>query len=306
MLIFLDFIWMFIGFILLTTCVFIDSINQPCNGFCCLRHDKVDWSEVDFQIEIMDKPVTTFTRNIALSKSHGPVPVPVFTIMKPLFQGLVTVGVQHNPIFNIARIALEVKQDYQSTANMVGALHHKNKYLVITLSGEKGSVEDLYFCIKMSTILARPHATLVMDMPNDESNAMSAWKKAVEEGIVHWDNKVYNYEASNSWVKGEYKDISVDRCVSQVILEVILEYLKVEPDEDIIYYVTSFEREDELRVAYKDDRSIKLMPTVTSAINAIVVYCMFPDIKINMPASNENDDPRYLKMRTFIQRYIVQ
>lgn len=86
------------------------------------------------------------------------------------------------------------------------------------------------------------------------------------------DAEVYVGDESASVVE------RTDVCVSQILRDIIVARIPVD-DKIRTLYATSLERESEVREAYASDK-LYTVSTPTSAIHALVLKSMFPDIHI--------------------------
>lgn len=84
----------------------------------------------------------------------------------------------------------------------------------------------------------------------------------------------------------EIRNSPKELCTSQVIYQAFYDVCDL-AQSSTLYYVTSLEREDEVREAYQNDSSFTVT-TVTGIIHACVLKSMFPNIKIRTKWSDAN------------------
>jgi hypothetical protein len=299
----IQYVWLALGLLLVGLGILLTRSAARCGGFCCQQQEP--------RSEAKERPITAFTRDLALQKSAYSLPVPVFTIMRPLYSGLAMLGVRHHPMWNIARLSAELKPGCKE-GTQPGHFQHRHKFLLLTLAGESGTVEELYFTIKLARLLAKAGASLVLDV-TDSKSALLAWQRAVASGVLDWHRQtIFSHvegEKRTEWVQGEFLNVNTKtHCTSVVLADVMLEHLDLRSNHPLLYYQTSPRREQELREAYDGDSSVVVENTVTSAINAAILRCLIPTLKVRFASPPDEDTfdlANVQKAHTFLRRYVL-
>jgi hypothetical protein len=210
--------------------------------------------------EEISNSINVFARNLALEKSHSKIPAPVLSIGDPLYNGLFSIKVKPC-IFELAKMAFELKPGFEKVGNSIGAYKHRHNFHVLTCFSNCEKV--LYQFIPL---LAQNRAYFLIDetIPN---------MKLVKE-FQDW--KVYELQSET-------------KCTSQIIYDAIYKHCNLSQFPNSIYYVTSEQREDEIRQAYKDDRSFEA-ETLTGIIHGCVLKSMFPKINIIFQPKTKLDE----------------
>jgi hypothetical protein len=249
-------------------------------------------------------PVQTFSHKLANANASSSLPPPVLTVLKPLHTGLMNLNVGHYPIYNLAKLATQLKQGFDTAKDLVGAYHHRHNFKFITLSGDSGSTQELFYSLKLINLLAKPNAIIIMNGIYENSPALQAWYRAEDEKLITWKNQqVYTHD-KDAWVQGNI--ISSDKCMSQVLLDIMYDYMDIKPTSDIKYYFTSLEREEELRKAYNQDRTFKV-DNITTAIHGVILKCLHPNINISIAQQTEpSPSAEYTKILEFLKKYILE
>jgi hypothetical protein len=215
--------------------------------------------EIPEIVHVENESITSFIRNVALAKSHTNLPVPILSIGEPLYNGLFVLQTNLS-LFSLAKMGLELKNEQYK---------HRHNFEVITIS----SFRELF--LPFIKLLAQPKCHLIC---KSQINLKQ---------IAKLDDTLFVYELEQE-----------KRCVSQVIFNTIYRECKLDQMPHITYYVTSTQREEEVRVAYKDDRSF-IVRTVTGLIHACVLKAMFPDINIVINHQDTYNDPLYDSVKKF-------
>jgi hypothetical protein len=224
--------------------------------------------------------VTSFIRNIALEKSHTNLPVPILSLGEPMYNGLFVVQANLS-LFELAKMAFELKPGIEKPGNAIGAYKHRHNFEVITSSFH----ENLPVFLPFIKLLAQSKCHFVST--NDHN----------DNGEPHYLKLIKSYSESSS-VYSVYELESENRCVSQLIFEVIYKECKLDQFPHITYYVTSTQREEEVRKAYKDDRSF-VVRTVTGLIHSCVLKTMFPFMNVIINEQDTYNDPLFGVVKDF-------
>jgi hypothetical protein len=210
-----------------------------------------------------------FVRNLAVQKSRTLVPVPILSLGQPLYNGLFVMHAgQKSAMFELARLALELKPGFTKVGHSIGAYKFRNEFEVITSDLPDTPIEFVQLLAKKTAFyICKDH--LLCPLVSS-----------------HGDWRVYGVQER-------------DVCVSQLIFDAFYKFCELEAYPDTIYYVTSPEREDEVREAYQNDQSF-VAPTVTGIIHACVLKSMFPKMKIVIEPTDES---LFSKASEFYQVY---
>ncbi len=239
-----------------------------------------DFSDLPPLITLQENgSITSFVRNVALAKSHTNLPVPVLSLGERIYNGLFVL--QDNfTLFDLSKMAFELKPGIEKAGNSIGTYKHRHNFEVITCP----FIDSLF--IPFITLLSQPKCHLICK--TKDPNTL----------------KQVSYYNESSNVLFVYELEQEKRCVSQVIFDTIYKECKLETFPHITYYVTSLQREDEVRIAYKDDRIFNVK-TVTGLIHACVLKTMFPHMKIVVNEQDIYNDSLYPIVKNFCQTHFL-
>jgi hypothetical protein len=220
-------------------------------------------------------------------------------IMENMYSGIATLFIPHNPLYEISRKAAEVTT---SSDGKVFTPVHKHNFPMVTMCGKKGTPDDIYATVFMSQTMARPGAVLVMNgVDSPESPAFSALNKLVNNGVVEWDEADLFINGNERWISAKMKAVDTSKSVSEYLYDVIYKYLQLK-SSPTVYYVTSREREDELRIAYKNDKQFRVT-NITTVIHGMILKVLFPAIELVIVENSA--DLLYERGLVFLRTHIM-
>jgi hypothetical protein len=150
--------------------------------------------------------------------------------------------------------------------------------------------------------MARPGAVLVMNgVDSPESPAFSALNKLVNNGVVEWDEADLFINGNERWISAKMKAVDTSKSVSEYLYDVIYKYLQLK-SSPTVYYVTSREREDELRIAYKNDKQFRVT-NITTVIHGMILKVLFPAIELVIVENSA--DLLYERGLVFLRTHIM-
>jgi len=282
-------LYIFFGLILITTCIYLPDMSI-CENWCCAARTSASspgsgrWGKKP--PKQINKSLNQFSREI--SGGHS-----ALMVLENMHSGLATLSVSHKPLYNLAKLA---------------ANNSKNKFPLVTVSGKKGTAEDLYMTVYIAQALAKENATIIMNgFTSEDSPASQAWQELVKTEVISWNVSDLFQNKEETWVSGKFRKIDVNKAVSEYVYDIIYRYLDL-AQSSIRYYVISKEREEELRQVYKNDKSYEVN-NITTVFHAAVLKILFPDIIINIVPStsviDSVDTDKYEKALTFLTTYIL-
>jgi len=310
-------LWMIMGFIIIITAIYLPDINS-CDGWCCSSAkasakanggDQKNMSSFPFQPQDSKISLNQYTREQSGKESGSNTAV---LVMENFFTGLATLNVPHQPIYNLAKLAAEVRPEKtpNDTDKPIYTYLHKNKFPLVAISGKKGTAQEIYMAAYMAQALVREqNGVLVINGMTADSPALEAWNKLIENEIIHCKVEDVYHNDNEDWAKGTFTEILLTKSVSEYLCEILSEYLSLTEDSKTQYYIISKEREDELRKAYKTDKKFTVN-NVTSAFHAAVLKVLYPTINITIDsaATDASDSPNaelYAKATEFLEKYIL-
>lgn len=93
-------------------------------------------------------------------------------------------------------------------------------------------------------------------------------------------------------------------CCSELLTNILYENINIDPIQSKVkYYSMSFEREIEIRKAYENDVSFKVI-NVTSFFHACILTCIFPLISIQCRQICDRNQELYSDCMTFYNKFI--
>ena len=321
-----DVLWIILGFIVIVTAIYLPLIDT-CNGWCCSSSSRKSEHvsgvyRLPYQPRESKQSLQKFTRQTGQKNSGQNSAV---MILENFFSGLSTVSISHQPIFNIARLAAELRPESSNIVEGKFTYRHKNQFPLIALSGKKGSTEEIYTAAYLAQALAKPNATVVMNGVTADSSAFHAWSRLVHDGIMHWKTEDLYHKDGEHWVVGTYKDLQTKKCVSEYLHDRMSAYVNLGQNEGTdlpktkTYYVISKEREEELRRAYEKDRHFTVT-NLTTAFHAATLKIIYPKLNVtiddkSLPAltpkvsvkeiEEDVETTRYRKALQFLETYIL-
>jgi hypothetical protein len=296
-----------IGFFIMVTSIYFPLIDS-CDGYCCSsssssRQKDVADVGIPYKVTPHAQPLNKYTRQL----DKDAVTPKAVMVLENFFSGLSTLSIAHHPIYNMARIAAEAKLNNAYDDKSGYTSMNKNKFPIVAISGKKGTSDEIYYTAVVSQALAKPNASIVINGMTSESPAFEAWSRLVRDGLIHWKTEdLFNHE-TETWAKGTYKTINVNTSVSEYIVTVITDYLKpvIVDESSTIYYTISKEREDELRVAYKNDKKVTVN-NVTGVYHATVLKVLYPTINVTIEScANADEEAVFTKAVEFLNTYIL-
>jgi hypothetical protein len=335
-----DALMLFFAVFLLATAIFLPGVNT-CDGWCCssrtLGSAELNDARLPYKTQDAKVPLHKYAREVSEDDGSNST----LMILEPFYSSLATLHVGHQPLYNLPRLAAETHKPVG--AGEVGAVHcpNKNHFQMVTLSGKRGSADELYYSVYLAQALAKKDAIIMMNGTADvDAPAWQAWSRLVREGIVHWKLQDHYHHAGQHWVVGRFKQVDPRKAVSEYVSEVFHLYLNLPLPQDLnlshpqaspvsetVHYVTSQTREDDVRRAYAKDTSFEVT-NVTSAIHGAVLKVLFPKIELRLPtpvaelpvesleekeeeqASNtandtNSSDPLFAQALLFLKTYIL-
>lgn len=271
---------MIVAFMIIVTAIYLPWIND---SSCVAR--VASWSGressfnkqnfLQYQPQESKASLTQFSRDLSGRESgqHGAV-----MILENMFTGLATLSIPQRPIYSIAKLAAESKsEDDGKTFTAV----YKHRFPMVTMSGKQGTAEEIYMTVYMAQTLAKEKGVLILNGVMEDSPAFEALNLLVKDGILAWNPVDLFQKGDETWISAKFAAVNTAKSVSEYLYDIINRYLNLS-DVPIKYYVISKEREDELRRAYKSDKTFKVENT-TTAIHGAVLKVLFPDIKLTLP-----------------------
>lgn len=277
---------MVVAFIIIVTGIYLPDIH--CTHWCCDNKvaNKLDSIDLTYKPQESKRTLSQFGRD--LNGSNG-----VVMVMENMFSGLANLSIPHNPIYTIAKLAAEIKD---------GVPLRKHKFPLITVSGKRGSVQELYMTVYMAQTLATPKASLILNgLTETSSAAFDTLTLLVRDEIIDWNPADMYTHNEEVWVSARFKNIDTSKSVSEYMHDIMTRYLELS-GSSVRYYLISKEREDELRNAYKSDTEYTVT-NITTAFHAAVLKVLFPNLKILM--TEHPDDPVYVNSVEFLNRFIL-
>lgn len=305
-----DVTWVLVGFLIIVTAIYLVQIDT-CNGWCCsssvMKGSSLRGSTLPYQQRQAEKPLHKFSREANGSANGSESGV---MILENFYTGLTTLNVKHHPIYNVPRLAAELRPETEGSDHPTYL--HKNKYPMVCLSGKKGTAQEIYMTAYLSQALAKPNAFLIINGMSNDSPAFQAWSQLVVNGIIHWKEEDLYQRDNEQWAVGKFKNIDTQKCVSSYLYDQMKEYIGL-VEAKTVYYVISSERENELREAYRNDQEFSVHNT-TSAFHAAVLKVLIPSLRITITSMDPVTSPAvsptqeaefYNRAVEFVRKYIL-
>jgi len=296
-----------LGMMIIVTAIYLPDIHT-CTSWCCTssrtgRSRSTQNDTIPYHPSLSDKNIRDFSREWGESSSGSKSGV---SILENFMTSLMTLHIAHQPIYNIARLAAEVRAENGDTVKYL----HKNMFPLIALSGKKGNADEIYMTSYLSQALCKTGGALIMNGMTPDSPALVAWRKLIQNDIIHWKETDLFQNQGEYWAVGTFKQINANKCASEYMYDMMKYYTTQTEDETkpvdieqpVRYYIISREREDEIRKAYKDDKTYTIT-NVTSAFHAAILKILIPGISIVVEESVEKE-PLYIKALQFLDLYI--
>lgn len=285
---------MIVGFIIIVTAIYLPVIHDgDCTGWCC---DKTNQEKQTPKLNLSFAPRESKASLSEFSREKNGTGAVM--VMENMFSGLATLSIPHKPIYTIAKLAAEVKSPTDLT------FLRKHKFSLVTVSGKRGSAEEIYMTVYMAQTLARENGTLILNGLSDENaSAFQALTNLVKNQVLDWDPANLFQHDTDVWVSATFKSINTAKSVSEYLYDIMYRHLDLS-DSSVRYYVISKEREDELRKAYQTDTLFKV-ENVTTAFHAMVLKVLFPNISVEIVPLTVSPDPIFDSAVTFLNKFIL-
>jgi hypothetical protein len=300
-------LWIFLGVLIMISGIFLPDINT-CNGWCCARSaaNKSGVLELKTSEPIPFQPQESKVSLNQYAREQGNGKGGAVLVLENFFSGLATLNISHQPIYNIAKIAAEVRSN-NSENNVTYTYIHKNKFPLIAISGKKGTAQEIYMAAYMGQALAREKdSVLIINGMTAYSPALEAWTRLVDEGLIHWQTTDLFHNETEDWAKGTYAKIDSNKSSSQILCEILSGYLNLD-ESKVQYYSISKEREEELRKAYATDKKF-MVNNITTVFHAAVLKVIYPTLNITVSelvSDIVEDQELYPKAVEFLEKYIL-
>lgn len=270
-------------------------------------------ARLPFQPQESKASLTQFSReqNGAVSGANSAV-----MVVEAMFTGLAVLSIPHKPLYSISRLAAEAQSSDNDTTF---TFQHKHQFPMVTVSGKRGSAEELFMTVYMAQTLARPGAVLILNGLTDEhSAAFAALLQLVQAGVLAWQPTDLYRHGTETWASARFQAVNPSKAVSEYLFEMMARFLELS-GTPVRYYVISKEREDELRRAYKHD-TLFTVHNVTTACHGAVLKVLFPALRLEVrpppplpsplsvttpTASPTAEDLIYPRALEFLQKYIL-
>ena len=265
-------IFFFLVFVAVSvTCVIVFSQNTTTQA--AITQNSQEYSQLSLLVQ-----------NVVHKKSNSNTLIPVLVIGRSLFSSLLNFQISNTkPLLQLAQLSFELKKGFESKVS--NAYKHKNKYHVVTYDDQLNK-----YLLKFIKLIAEKNAHLVS--PSCEINT----EHVISQHTVFPTNDSFSdsksIQLSETWQVREINSKKEVLCTSQLIYDTMYEYCNLS-ESTTIFYVTSQEREDEVREAYQNDTTFNVKNT-TSCIHSCVLKSMFPKIKIVIvqKLDNSQDQPK--------------
>ena len=305
---FFEIVYILFAFVIIVTCIYGPDIKlSNCTGYCCSDSNKINGNIVKSKLSMKTLPkfvkdhVGPVTPGNVL-RSNGAV-----SIVNKILNRSTDVHIPHKPIYNICKTAMVVqggKQTSNSREKPIYRYVHKNKYETITLTGDKGTQQDLFYTIYVAQTLATKNGYIIMTGTRHDSDALKAWKRAVDEGVIEWSTEdIWHDVNGEHWTKGTFNN-DVDKSVSEHILHIFKDFIGEQDNENI--YRTSLEREEELREAYRLDPEYPVK-SATGAVHGAVLTSLINGLKLVLEVDVELDleHADHTHYNDFLNKYFI-
>jgi len=301
-----DITWIIVALMIIVTAIYLPKI-EDCDGWCCsstTREGRAlsDSVTLPYLPSESKQPLHKFSREAGANESGSRDGV---MILENFYTGLTTLNIPHQPVFNVARLASDIRPEAAENSGIYTYVH-KNRYPLVALSGKKGSADEIYMTAYMAQALSKTGSTLIVNGMTPDSPAFQAWSKLVVNGIIHWRSEDLYHHDTEHWASGTFKDIDPKKCVSEYLYDMMSEFVEL-GDSKTRYYIISKEREDELRKAYRQDRRFVVNNT-TSAFHAATLKVIYPSLNVSVEALESEDEAEqaiYAKATAFLETYIL-
>jgi hypothetical protein len=308
-------LWILLGFIIIVTAIYLPDINT-CDGWCCAKMTAsktapsgisgMSHATIPYQPRESKVSLNQYTREQSGKESGNNTAV---LVLENFFSGLATLNIPHQPIYNIAKLAAETRPEKSNDANTATYTYlHKNKFPLVAISGKKGTAQEIYMAAYLAQALSRENnGILIINGMTEASPALEAWSKLIEDGIIHWKTEDMFHNENEDWAKGTFTRIDPKKSVSEYLSEILSKYLELTDESKVQYYITSKEREDELRKAYKTDKKFTVN-NVTTVFHATVLKVMYPTINIfveSLVSTIPEETTLFPKAVEFLEKYIL-
>lgn len=273
-----------VAFMIVVTAIYLPQIeDSSCSSWCCRSTSRATSTHqaqrsdhpLPFQPQESKASLTQFSRekNGAASGANSAV-----MILENLFTGLASLSIPHKPIYSVAKLAAEAQsRDNDATFTLL----HKNRFPMVTVSGKRGTAEEIYMTVYMAQTLAREHAVLILNGLTDASSpAFEALNQLTKDEVLEWNPSDLYQHGDETWISARFKSVNTSKSVSEHLYDILYRYLDL-AGSSVRYYVISKEREEELRRAYKNDQTFTVT-NLTTAFHAAVLKVLFPDLKIEL------------------------
>lgn len=306
-------LWIFVGFMAIVTGIYFPDINT-CDGWCCAKTARTmpasrmlesDTSPIPYNPQDSKLSLNQYAREQSGKASGGNGAV---LVLENFFSGLATLNISHQPIYNMAKLALEIRHEnsIDNTATVYTYVH-KNKFPLVAISGKKGTAQEIYMAAYMGQALSKEKdGVLVINGMTEDSPALEAWTKLIADGIIHWQEADMFHNQNEDWAKGTYAAIDTKKSVAQYLCDIITQYLELD-ESKTQYYVISKEREDELRKAYMADKKF-IVNNVTTVFHAAVLKCIYPTLNITVESLVSvipEETTLFPRAVEFLEKYIL-
>lgn len=292
--------WLLVGFIIMVSSIFLPAVSS-CDGWCCMNRRRTNNGErenLPYKPVFSNSDIRGFSKTWNEEKNGSKSGV---SVLENFTNSMSTLHIPHHPIYNIARLAAEIRGDNSKSP-------YKNIFPTISLSGKRGHPEETFMMVYISQALCKPNANIIVNGMSEDSPALDAWTQLVDKGIVHWKETDIFFHKEEYWAAGTFKDINTNKCTSEYIYDIMKYYIELESplqvESPIRYYVISSDRETELRAAYNNDKTFKV-DNVTSAFHAAVLKVLFPTIQIVIVDTTDQSEPIYARALKFLTLYIL-
>lgn len=306
----MDILGVEIAFICLMLVFMVTAIYWPtivaCDGYCCSSQnaksskvvkDAATHNRLPYKVRASPKTLSRYSRSVGGT--------PGVAVINTFYRGLAALLIQHQPLLTIAKTAAKTRAESTDTNP---AFFHKNMYPLITMSGEQGTEQEIYNAVYMSQALAKPRAVVILNGITPDSPAWAAWQRLVVDNVVHWKTTDLLTNSEQTWVKGTFKMLNTNKAVSEYMYDIMKTYVDLDSNDETAYYITSQERENEIRVAYEKDKTFTVS-NLTSAFHAATLKILYPNIEIKFhepeDLETEESDPDLEKAKEFLTKYIL-
>ena len=277
------FLTLFFGIFLILACIGYPLNWYDCSGYCCsCTSSRTTANQLEQNREQKESEDTLDHYVQKLRNKQGKDTVSVLQYVS----GLEVLQVRHQPIIQLAQKAGEVP---------------RKPFDIFVVSGTKGNQHEIYSTLRFCQLLAKDDSAVVLTGIESDSIALAAWEQMIEEKRIVADDYTLTH-GQESWIKGSLNKEYLT--LSEVWKDVLERFIEYSSEEETIYYVTSEEKEKEVREAYKEDTHFKV-DNITSAFHGIVLKSIFPSIHLNVTPSEVIDNPtleqsRYKSLTHFI------